>query len=69
MADTKNDVNNPAGAESGLEHLKHSYPAKWYVPEGGLGTRLLEIRKRYIESGGKLYTLDEINDEVQARRG
>lgn len=38
-------------------------------PSTGLGARLLEIRQRYIDAGGKLYTLDEINNEVSARRG
>ena len=38
-------------------------------PSTGLGTRLLEARRRYIEAGGKLYTLEEINDEINAGRG
>lgn len=32
-------------------------------------TRLLELRQRYIAAGGKLSTLDEINNEVSAGRG
>lgn len=38
-------------------------------PSTGIGDKLLEIRQRYIAAGGKLYTLDEINNEVSARRG
>ena len=37
-------------------------------PRTELGVKLLELRDKYISSGGKLYTADEINDDVCARR-
>ena len=38
-------------------------------PRTALVTQFLELREKYIASGGKLYTADEINDEVRAIRG
>ena len=34
-------------------------------PRTALVTQLLELREKYIASGGKLYTADEINNEVR----
>lgn len=38
-------------------------------PKSELVIKLLELRNKYISAGGKLYTSDEINDEVRAGRG
>ena len=40
-----------------------------YQPRTELGRKLIELRRAYIQSGGKLMTQDEINEEVRRRRG
>ena len=40
-----------------------------YRPRTELGRKLIELRRAYIESGGKLMTQDEILAEVRERRG
>lgn len=40
-----------------------------YVPRTPLGRKLLEIRKRAIQAGMKLLSVDEILEEVRRRRG
>jgi len=40
-----------------------------YIPRTPLGKRLLEIRKRAIQAGMKLLSVDEILEEVRRRRG
>jgi len=40
-----------------------------YQPKTELGRKLIELRRAYIESGGKLMTQDEILAEVRQRRG
>jgi hypothetical protein len=40
-----------------------------YTPSTEIGWRLVRLRAKYILSGGKLLTIDEINDEVAHRRG
>jgi hypothetical protein len=40
-----------------------------YEPRTEVGRRLLEARRAYIESGGKLMNWDEVDEEVRRRRG
>lgn len=40
-----------------------------YQPRGEIGRLVLAARRAYIESGGKLLSADEINQEVRRRRG
>jgi len=40
-----------------------------FEPRSELGRTLLALRRKYVEGGGKLLTLDEIEDEVRERRG
>jgi hypothetical protein len=40
-----------------------------YQPRTELGRKLIELRRAYIEEGGKLMSWDEINAEVLERRG
>ena len=40
-----------------------------YQPKTELGRKLIELRRAYIEGGGKLMTQDEILAEVRERRG
>lgn len=40
-----------------------------YQPRTELGRKLIELRRAYIEGGGKLMTQDEILAEVRRRRG
>ena len=40
-----------------------------YRPLTEIGRLALAARKAYIESGGRLLTADEINEEVRRRRG
>ena len=40
-----------------------------YQPKTELGRKLVELRRAYIEGGGKLMTQDEILAEVRGRRG
>lgn len=42
---------------------------KDFVPKTEIARLCWEIRKRYIENGGKLYTADEINKEIRELRG
>jgi hypothetical protein len=39
------------------------------VPKTELVRKLLAIRKKYMENGGKLLSLEEIAEEIQNRRG
>ena len=39
------------------------------LPNTELVKKLLNARERYVAQGGKLYTADEINDEVHKNRG
>jgi len=39
------------------------------VPASDLGRKLRAIRERYINGGGTLFTIDEIDREVIQRRG
>lgn len=40
-----------------------------YQPRTELGRKLIELRRAYVEGGGKLMSWDEINAEVRERRG
>ena len=40
-----------------------------YQPRTELGRKLIELRRAYIERGGKLMNWDEVNAEVCERRG
>ena len=40
-----------------------------YTPTTERGWRLVRLRAKYILGGGKLLSLDEINEEVHKRRG
>jgi hypothetical protein len=40
-----------------------------HTPTTERGWRLVRLRAKYILSGGKLFSLDEINEEVHKRRG
>lgn len=40
-----------------------------YQPRTELGRKLIELRRAYIQAGGKLLSWDEINAEVRERRG
>lgn len=40
-----------------------------YQPRTELGRKLIELRRAYIQSGGKLMTQDEILAEIRQRRG
>jgi len=40
-----------------------------FIPTTEIGWRLVRLRAKYILNGGKLESLDEINDEVAHRRG
>ena len=40
-----------------------------YQPRTDIGHKLLALRRAYLESGGKLMTWDEIDEEVRRRRG
>jgi len=40
-----------------------------YQPRTEIGHKLLALRRVYLESGGKLMTWDEIDEEVRRRRG
>lgn len=40
-----------------------------YQPRTELGRKLIELRRAYIESGGKLVSWDEVNAEVRECRG
>lgn len=53
----------PAPALTGDAVVDH------YQPRTELGRRLIELRRAYIQSGGKLMTQDEILAEVRRRRG
>ncbi|MEE4379484.1 MAG: hypothetical protein V2J55_18515 [Candidatus Competibacteraceae bacterium] len=43
--------------------------AERYQPRTEIGRLALAARKAYIETGGKLLTAEEINEEVRRRRG
>ena len=36
-----------------------------YQPKTELGKKLLECRRKYIAAGGRLFTVDEINTELE----
>jgi hypothetical protein len=40
-----------------------------FEPRSELGHKLLALRRKYVEGGGKLLTLDEIEAEVRELRG
>ncbi len=40
-----------------------------YQPRTELGKRLLELRRKYIERGGRLLSEDELEVEIRSRRG
>jgi hypothetical protein len=40
-----------------------------YRPRTELGRKLLELRREYIHSGGKLLSWEELDEEVRQRRG
>lgn len=40
-----------------------------FKPRSELGRQLLALRRKYVENGGKLLTLDEIEAEVRELRG
>lgn len=40
-----------------------------YTPKTEFGRRMLELRRKIEASGEKLLTLDEVREEVRARRG
>lgn len=42
--------------------VAHHYEEEGIEPKTPLVTRLLELRQKYIDEGGKLYTMDEINE-------
>ncbi|MFQ3611054.1 MAG: hypothetical protein SNJ72_06095 [Fimbriimonadales bacterium] len=41
----------------------------FYQPRTELGRRLLELRRAYISKGGRLLSVDEVEEEVHSRRG
>jgi hypothetical protein len=52
------------------EHDKTSdEKASSFIPRTPLAKRLLELRREVLASGIPLLTLDEIRQELQARRG
>ena len=64
MTDTNETEQEP---RSGLSDLTVKLAAD--TPKTDLGKQLVETRKKYIANGGKLFTSDEINDEVHKNRG
>ena len=61
--ETPPTVEMPVGPLTGDTVVDH------YQPRTELGRKLIELRRAYIESGGKLMTQDEILAEVRRRRG
>ncbi len=55
--------NEPSRVLTGDAVLDH------YQPRTELGRKLVELRRAYIESGGKLMSWDEIDAEARERRG
>ena len=62
-------------AVSGLENEERMLvEARWrslstYKPRTELGMRLLKLRRRYIEAGGRLLNRDELDREIAEGRG
>ena len=52
-----------------VEPILQDYLLNHYEPQTDIGRAALAARRAYIEGGGKLMSLDEINDEVRRRRG
>lgn len=50
-----------------VEHMNE--PTASYEPKTAFGKRLLALRKAYLENGGKLLSPDELDAEMEARRG
>ncbi len=40
-----------------------------YQPRTELGRKLLELRRKYIESGGELLSVEELVEEICSERG
>jgi hypothetical protein len=40
-----------------------------YQPRTELGRKLIELRRTYIQNGGKLMTWEELDEEMRRRRG
>jgi hypothetical protein len=40
-----------------------------YQPRTELGRKLIELRRAYVQGGGKLLTWQELDEEMQRRRG
>ncbi|MCP4702699.1 MAG: hypothetical protein GY862_38445 [Gammaproteobacteria bacterium] len=52
-----------------VEQLGGDAVADRYQPRTEIGRLALAARKAYIKDGGKLLSVDEINEEVRRRRG
>jgi hypothetical protein len=52
-----------------VELVVHDPILDHYQPRTEIGHKLLALRRAYLESGGKLMTWDEIDEEVRRRRG
>lgn len=51
--------------------LAHLNDEAWadYQPKTALGKKLLELRRAYLASGGKLLSADALDEEMRDRRG
>jgi hypothetical protein len=52
-----------------VEPILQDTLASHYEPKTEIGRRALAARRAYIDGGGKLMDLDEIDEEAQRRRG
>ncbi len=59
--------NTPPSLEDALREFRE-HQAAW-EPRTPLGHQLKSLRQQFVDSGGKLLTPDEVEDEVKSRRG
>ncbi len=52
-----------------VETIMEEAKVEHFQPRTEIGRLALAARQAYIEGGGKLLSLDEINEEVRRRRG
>lgn len=52
-----------------IEPIEADETSNDFQPRTPLGSRLLTLRNQYIASGGKLLTGDELDTEMNQRRG
>jgi len=55
--------------QTGVQPLTGDDVVDHFEPKTDLGRKLIALRRAYVQGGGKLQSLDEINAEVRERRG